>query len=223
MSRLPTPVPHPEPHVMIGTPAYGGMVHMNFVHTLLQLKAAGIRFGLHTLGNESLITRARNSLIAIFHQRTEYTHLLFLDADMALPPTGLQAMLAQGQDVIGAPVALKGRNAKGGRIFNINNVIGERGELLLATRIGTAVLMLSRKAVTALVDDAERHGRVYQRMTTVQGDLGPPLHYDVFQVGVHNGVYLSEDYWVCDVLRRLSFDICVLPEVLTQHHGTVAV
>lgn len=211
-----------EAHIMIGTPAYGGMVHMDFVHSLLEYQKAGIRFTLATLGNESLITRARNTLVSMFHHRTDLTHLLFLDADVSLSAASLQTMLSEQRDVIGAPVALKGRNANGTRIFNIGHVVGESGATLLVDRIGTAALLLSRQAVAALVDDAVAQGRVYQRMKTLHGDRGSAVHYDVFGVGVHEGEYLSEDFWACMALRRLGFDICVLPDIVTSHHGTMA-
>ncbi|WP_028603912.1 hypothetical protein [Ottowia thiooxydans] len=211
-----------ETHIMIGTPAYAGMMHMDFVHSLLDYQKAGIRFALATLGNESLITRARNTILSMFHHRTDLTHLLFLDADVSLSAASLQMMLSEQRDVIGAPVALKGRNAEGARIFNIGRVVGESGPTLLVDRIGTAALMLSRQAVTALVEDAIAQGRVYQRMKTLRGDGGSAIHYDVFGVGVHEGEYLSEDFWACMTLRRLGFDICVLPDIVTHHHGTMA-
>ena len=211
-----------QAHILIGTPAYGGMVHMDFVHSLLGYQKAGFKFTLATLGNESLITRARNTLLSMFHHRGDLTHLLFLDADVSLSAESVQMMLEQQRDVIGAPVALKGRNAQGERIFNIGRVVGESGPMILVDRIGTAALMLSRRAVTALVDDAISHGRVYERMKTLHGDGGPAIHYDVFSVGVHEGEYLSEDYWVCKTLRHLGFDVCVLPDIVTRHHGTMA-
>lgn len=213
----------PDPHVMIATPAYGGMVHTDYVQTLLRLRNAGLQFSLLTLGNESLVTRARNSLISQFHYRTDCTHLLFLDADVGLPPEGLAAMLVADRDVIGAPVALKGRNARGDRIFNVGPLLGEDGALWLTTHIGTAAFMLSRRAVAALVEDAKTDGRTYHRSVNFDGEPGPPVHYDIFQVGVEDGVYLSEDYWVCHRLRKLGFDIHVLPEIPTRHHGVVSV
>ncbi len=48
-----------ECNVMIGTPAYGGMVHIDYLRCLFDYNRAGIRFQLDTIGNESLITRAR--------------------------------------------------------------------------------------------------------------------------------------------------------------------
>lgn len=209
-------------HLMVGTPAYGGMVHTDFVSTLLQFQAANIRFTLMTIGNESLITRARNTIFSAFHARPEFSHLLFLDGDVFLPADGLKRMLAHNKDVIGAPVALKGRGPDGRRIFNVGAAIGEDGPLLINERIGTAALMLSRQAVNALADEARQDGRVYRRATTSRGDFDAEIHYDVFRTGVVNGEYLSEDYWVCRVLRGLGFPTHVDPVIVTRHHGTIA-
>lgn len=210
-------------NVMIATPAYGGMVHTDFVLALLGYQKAGIRYSLVTLGNESLITRARNTLLSAFHHRPEFSHLLFLDADVGLPPEGLLAMLAHRRDVIGAPVPLKGRDRNGARIFNLGRAVGEDAGLTIVERVGTAALLLSRRAVDALVADACAAGRVYERMHTMLGDQGPALQYDVFQVGVVDAEYLSEDYWVCRTLRTLGFAIHVDPEIATQHFGTLPI
>ena len=73
-----TPAILAECNIMVGTPAYGGMVHIDYLRCLFDYTRAGIRFQLNTIGNESLITRARNAILATFHVRRELTHLLFL-------------------------------------------------------------------------------------------------------------------------------------------------
>ena len=148
------------PLVMIATPAYGGMVHVDYVNSLLTYQRAGIAYSLATIGNESLITRARNTLLSMFWANEAFTHLLFLDADVSLPAESLQHMLTRRRDVIGAPVALKGRDAQGGRIFNVGRCVGEAGEHMLVEHIGTAALMLSRKAVASLIQQATERRRV---------------------------------------------------------------
>jgi len=212
-----------EPRLMIATPAYGGMVHTDYVTTLLDLARTGLAFGLVTLGNESLVTRARNTLLASFHARREFTHLLFLDADVGLAAEGILRLVAHDRDVVAAPVPLKGRGARGERLFNVGLAVGEDGPRALHERVGTAALMLSRRAVDALVDDAKADGRVYERMATLSGDAGARVHYDVFRVGTVDGEYLSEDYWACDALRRLGIPIHVDPAIVVRHHGTVSV
>ena len=213
-----------EANILIGTPAYGGMIHSDYVNALLTYQRSGIKFGLMTIGNESLITRARNTILAEFHEHTEFSHLLFIDADVLLPAPGLSRLIAHGKDVIGAPVALKARNVDGSRIFNTGPLCGEEGPLLQCTRIGTAVFMLSRRAVESLIEDAKSRGDVYSRGNTARGSsLRATLGYDVFRVGVVDDEYLSEDYWACNSLRRLGYSIYVDPIIVTQHSGTVQV
>lgn len=209
--------------LMVATPAYGGMVHTDYAMTLLELAREGVRFTLVTMGNESLITRARNALLSTFHAHRRYTHLLFLDADVGLASSSIVRLLMHGRDVVAAAVPLKGRGADGQRRFNVGLAVGEDGPLSLHERVGTAVLLLSRRAVDALVADAKADGRVYERMATLAGDTATRVHYDVFRVGVVDGEYLSEDYWACDALRRLGFAIHVDPAIVVRHHGTVAV
>lgn len=211
------------PNIMIGTPAYGGMVHVDYVSSMLTFSGAGIPFTLVTIGNESLITRARNTILAAFYARPNFTHLLFLDGDVRMSAASLKRLVEANVDVIGAPVALKGRNPDGTRMWNVGQCVGEAGEFMVCDRVGTAVFMLSRAAVAALVDDAMRRGAVYGRSARTQlGDFDADIHYDVFGVGVVEGEYLSEDFWVCHRLRQLGFKIHVDPTVVTQHHGTVA-
>ena len=211
-----------QPMVMVGTPAYGGMVHTDFVHSLFGFASAGIRFELYTLGNESLITRARNQVLSTFHEQTRFTHLLFLDADVHLPADGLARMLAADVPVIGAPVALKAHTPDGRNIWNITRRRGSAGPLICVDHIGTAALLFSRAAVNALVDDAIEAGRVYQRHSNQRGDVVAALQYDVFRTGVSEGEYLSEDFWVCRRLWELGFAVCMEPTVVTRHHGVMA-
>ena len=208
--------------LMVGTPAYGGMVHTDYVNSLLQFSGTGIPFALMTIGNESLITRARNTILAAFYARPEFTHLLFLDGDVLLTGQGLRRLLQANKDVIGAAVPLKGTSADGSRIFNFGRCIGEEGPLYITERIGTAALMLSRRAVSALVADAVANGRSYDRASTTRGDFDAAVHYDVFRVGVRNNEYISEDFYACYTLRQLGFNVYLDPTIVTRHHGQLA-
>ncbi len=207
-------------NLMIGTPAYAGQVHVDYVSALLVFQRERIPFTLMTIGNESLITRARNTIISAFHERRDFTHLLFLDGDVHLPHEGLARMLGHRMDVVAAPVALKGVAPDGGRLFNVGRTIGEEGPLLVVDRVGTAALLLSRAAADALVAEARAAQRIYELSALAQGSGA--IQYDVFRVGVVDGEYLSEDFWVCHALRRLGFRVHVDPTVVTRHNGMVA-
>ena len=89
--------------VFIGTPCYGGMITADYFKSCMQLVALAaskkieIQFG--TIGNESLITRARNTLVQLFMDG-DYTDLLFIDADIAFNPESVIRMLEFDKDVV---------------------------------------------------------------------------------------------------------------------------
>ena len=64
---------------------------------LASTKKIELQFG--TIGNESLITRARNTLVKLFMDG-DYTHLLFIDADLAFNPDAVIRMLEYDKDVV---------------------------------------------------------------------------------------------------------------------------
>ena len=59
-------IEHPEclthQPILVGTPTYNGMVHADYVHSLLSYNVAGIRYSFLSIGGESLITRARKNI-----------------------------------------------------------------------------------------------------------------------------------------------------------------
>ena len=210
-------------NLLIGTPTSDGRVHVEYLRALLAIQQLGIAFALVTISNEPLITRARNSIISTFHQRREYTHLLFLDADVHLPQQGLRRLLAHDKDVIAAPVPLRGLGPEGGRAFDVGLAVGEEGPLLSVDSVGAGVLLLSRAAVDALIAEAKRGQRVYDAKAPLPGAGETPILYDVFRVGMEEGDYLSEDAWVCRALRRLGYAIYVDPTIVTRRHATIAI
>ena len=208
----------PTPNILIGTPAYAGMVHIDYLSAISDYFRAGMRFTVSAIGNESLITRARNTILSKFHADPGYTHLFFQDGDVHFSARGLQQLLDHNVDVIGAAVPLKGYNEQSERIFNVGACLGEFGRLQEVERIGTAALLLSRAAIAALVEDAIREGRIYVGASAT-GSSHSNTCYDVFQVGVSGDEYLSEDFWVCKRLRQLGFSIYFDPELVTRHQG----
>ena len=211
----------PDHNILIATPAYNGNIQTEYLHAVLAFQKAGINFEIETTRSESLITRARNLLLTHFWRREEYTHILFLDADVFLDPHGLLNMLYFEKDVIGAPVSLKGVGKDGKRVFNTDANLEYEIKLQSVSWLGTAVFMLSRNAVAALVTDAREREAVYPRRSVNLVQDNPEMIYDVFQVGVVDGEYLSEDFWVCNKLRSLGFDVFVDTSIYTRHTGMV--
>jgi len=213
-------------NIFIGTPAYNSQIHTDYLHSIISYYEKKVPFVLMTIGNESLITRGRNSVISYFYNTVGASHLLFLDADIYLPAEGLIRMISLQKDVIGAPVALKGFNKQTGQaVYNVGKLLDEEtlkdgSKIYKVDRVGTAVFMLSRKASNALVEYAQKNKDVYFSNPHTRGDADQNMKmYDIFKTGVFDSEYLSEDYYVCRILRELGFDIYVDPNIKTRHNG----
>ena len=101
-------------HVYVATPAYSCLMHTAFVRSLLQLQGLcmkrGIAISVDLIGNESLVQRARNVLQARF-LKSEATHLLFIDSDIAFQPDSVvDKLLPADRDVITGIYAKKSIN-----------------------------------------------------------------------------------------------------------------
>ena len=208
-------------NIFIGTPCYNSQIHSDYLHSIMSFHERNLPFTIMTLGNESLITRGRNTIISYFYNTLNFTHLLFLDADIHLHVEGLLRLLYHDKDVIGAPVALKGRNVKTGLpVYNLVNQLEEERDLIITDKVGTAAFMLSRKAVNALVEHAKENDDIYYPNPHTRGNADPNMKlYDIFKTGVFNKEYLSEDYYVCKILMELGFKVYVDPTVTTRHNG----
>jgi len=101
--------------LFVATPMYGGNCHGLYTKTSLDLQGLCAKYGVEIrfsfLFNESLITRARNYLVDEF-LRSGFTHLLFIDSDIAYDPNDVMALIALDKDVIGGPYPKKSINWK---------------------------------------------------------------------------------------------------------------
>ena len=219
-------------NLLIGIPAYGCLTHIDNNLTLFSL-IQHLKFDIKYVGNESLITRARNTIASFFYHNKQFTHLLFLDADVGLmhngefSPYGILRLLNWEKDVIGAPVPLKGTDSNGNLVYNVTSPIQNiEGNLFSVNHIGTAVLLFSRKAIDSLVEDAKINNHVYTSNPHSRGinqKVDVTEQYDIFKVGVVNGTYLSEDYFACATLKNMGYTIYCDDSIQAIHNGNVRI
>jgi len=211
------------PKLMVATPAPRGDIRVEMATMLLDLRASGLDFDFVGVDDGRSPSRARNALLASFHARTAFTHLLFLDAGIELPAGGIRRLVDLDRDVVAAAVPLVEPGPSGERLFDLGPTVGEDGPLVQVERVSAAVLLLSRRAVDALVAEARDGGRVYDGSPLPASEPRARIHYDVFRAGAEDGVYLDADGHACATLRRLGFAIHVDPAIVVRHHGTVSV
>jgi len=94
--------------VMIATPCYGGQLTEAYLHGILNsisvANKKGFELHLNTMGNESLITRARNTLVTQFLEAdkkdpNKFTHLMFIDSDIGFGGESLWRLINSDYDV----------------------------------------------------------------------------------------------------------------------------
>ena len=92
-------------NILIGSPAYGGMVFSSFANTCLELQKVfiecNIQYDFYFLNGESLIPRARNNIISYFYQKKEFNYLLFLDTDLQFHPSTILNLIISDFEVCG--------------------------------------------------------------------------------------------------------------------------
>jgi hypothetical protein len=83
--------------LFVATPMYGGMCNGMYTKSSVDLgkmcQAYEIEVKFFYLFNESLITRARNYCVDEF-LRSDFTHLMFIDSDIAFDPNDVLSLLA---------------------------------------------------------------------------------------------------------------------------------
>src|SRR5215469_327701 len=94
------------PHLMVGTPCYGGVVTVKYHSSAIALTRESAKRGIPVdfvhLSNSSLITHARNRLVAIFLANQQFSHLLFIDADQGYEPDQAFRLLECEAEVVAA-------------------------------------------------------------------------------------------------------------------------
>lgn len=88
--------------LLIGTPCFNGAVNCEYMLGILGFMSYGIDTTFSLISNESLITRARNEIVATFLSDPSFTHLLFIDADIGFQPETILRLLSAKKPVVSA-------------------------------------------------------------------------------------------------------------------------
>jgi len=206
--------------VHIAMPCYGGMLtestFMSFIKWANTARQLGIDWTLETMVNESLISRARNTLTAKFLDMSEATHLFFVDADIGWEPWHLLVLLNRDVDVIAGLYPMKTMPIK----WVVNGFEGaETGPdgLQEVSKAGTGFLLMKKHVFEKL----NKHPAVKQ----YKNDIGLDPKFDqylktYFDTAVRQNRYYSEDWTFCENWRDLGGKVFVDKRVLLRHSGS---
>ena len=97
-------------NVLFATPCYISAVSMNYVVSLFSMAHdaahAGLPCTLH-MHSESLITRGRNTIVRKFLAEEHFTHLFWIDSDIAFTPGAVFRLLLADRDVAAGVYPMK--------------------------------------------------------------------------------------------------------------------
>jgi Anp1 len=100
-----------RPRIYILTPCYGSMCHLNYVtcliHTMNALKELGVEVMVEFCKNDSLVSRARNNLVAKAMNDPKMTHIMFIDSDITWEPSAILKLLISNKHIVGGVYPLK--------------------------------------------------------------------------------------------------------------------
>jgi hypothetical protein len=207
--------------VHICMPCYGGMLtescFMSYIKWSNTCRQLGIDWTMETMTNESLISRARNTLTAKFLHNKESTHLMFIDADIGWEPWHLLVMLNAQKDVIGGLYPMKSLPVK----WCVNGfegaAVSEDGNLQEVSKTGTGFMLIKRDVFEKL--NAHPATKPFINDIGLPAELNPFMK-TYFDTAVRENRYYSEDWTFCENWRDLGGQVWVDKRVLLKHTGT---
>jgi hypothetical protein len=234
------------PIIFIATPMYGGMATGSYTSSLMQTPTTLSRHGMGMLYahmmNESLITRARNSLTKNFLDTPDATHLMFIDADIGFNSNDIATMVRADVDIICGLYPKKeiswnrvSQAVKDGVPPNelknhtgsfVVNVLGDKpltvkmGEIAEIANGGTGFMLIKRGVFESLADKVPAYRRDMYLSTEI---IDKPEYIKEFfatSIDEDDERLLSEDYHFCKLARKHGFKIHIAPWVKLSHTGT---
>jgi len=211
--------------IFVATPMYGGMNHGLYAKACLDLQAICMQYGVQVkfsfLFNESLITRARNYLVDEFLNRSDCTHMLFIDADIHFDPKDVIALLALDKDVIGGTGDYVFNPVRGTDKFSVS-------EPLEVLEIGTGFMMVKREVFPKFSEAFPQLRYKPDHVGQAHFDGSRYIHafFDTIidtkdsATGGGSDRYLSEDYMFCQLWRKMGGSIWLCPWMRLDHIGT---
>lgn len=240
--------------ILIGTPCFGGQIHVGYFQSMMDLTInftkLGINFEIMTVGNESLITRARNGIVARFIGDKTLTHLMFIDADITFSWIGILKLVIANKELSGGCYPKKVLNwdkvsANVKRHENIdskelmarsvdyvfNPVYFTEGDKIMAKvengmvkvkDIGTGFMLIQRKVFDTLMYKFPEL-KYKNNVAGYHNDEYIDYFYNFFAIEIdpESRVLLSEDYLFCKIWRELGGDLWLDLGINLNHTGLI--
>lgn len=178
-----------EPRVLIGIPT-AGMVSIDFTYSLCGLisyhNKRGIRLDLEVIKSSVIVSNREKLARAAVDGG--YTHLMFLDDDMAFAPEVLSIMLGRRHPVVVTNYLIKGEEPQQ------FVAIGEDGQRVLTTEESSGIVPIIYSGFGVSLFDVEVFKRLQQPWFAAEFDAA-------------ESAYTTEDYAFFKRVHERGFDV----------------
>jgi hypothetical protein len=231
----------------------------SLIATISRMKEVGVELHLEFCNNDSLVSRARNNLVAKAMTNPNMTHMLFIDNDITWDPDSILKLLVADKPLVGGIYPLKHYNwerlvttnpenpnvvqnwidRKNQSMFKdaipdvdmvhhrmlsynlnlISKTLQIENNLTTVRHIATGFMMIKRKVIekmqlafpsTKYVDDVGF-------LSSNENDQA----FALFDCGVEDGHYFSEDWLFCHRWTKMGGEIHVDVTINLNHTGSV--
>ena len=198
---------------------------MSILKLLNSAKETGLNMSFYPIFFESLVSRARNAAVAHFLEDEENTHLLFIDSDIIFEPEDVYRLIQADKDVIAGMYPKKyivwDRLKKDPNAERVDFPIG--GEIKVtdddyveSNYLPTGFLMIKREAILKLIAE---HPELKYRNDIDGYGFDNDNFYNLFNAGVRNGIYESEDWGFCSLWKESDGQVLIHPDINLKHVG----
>jgi hypothetical protein len=210
--------------LMLATPCYGGLVTsaylLSMIRTCALLTARGIAHEVITASGDSLVARARNTLVSVF-MASGHSHLMFIDADIEWPAQAVVDLLDADREIIcGAYPKKTTPRTYAVQFLDAPGAAAGPVEIKAAA---AGFLMIRRDAFERMMQSCPqtRYGG-----TEGLSEQQSRFTYALFDCLVDDSDgeprYLSEDYGFCRRWRGIGGRIWLDPRIELRHHGATS-
>ena len=231
--------------LFITAPCFGNLVTVDFMQSMINTQSWAaekhIPLRQYWLGQNAIITEARNRCVAEFlNDSDHYSHLLFVDADVAFGMETLEKLLEADKDVAVAPYPNKSFDwawqefrvtndpesdySMAGLTYNVDFENQENGKsviqpdedgFLKVRRAPTGMMMIKREVFERLMTAPYPHRvKPYKDVKDTKNMFG---FFDVMTM--KSGHRLGEDFAFCERVQAASREVWVLCTANMRHEG----
>ena len=261
--KIRTYVKENNPCIYLLTPCFASLCYVNYVKCLMSTlelcRSYAVELKIEFCRNDSLVSRARNNLVARAMNNPKMTHIIFIDNDISWDPLDILKLMIVSKPIIGGIYPLKNynwqsiitdkKNPENENVikalierkaasqfkdlitdesmvqhnllkYNVNylsNTLNIEKNLTKVKHIATGFMMIQRTVIEKMSTSfpSTKYTDDVSFLKAEENDFA----YALFDCGVEDGHYFSEDWLFCHRWTKMGGDIWADISINLTHTG----